>query len=302
MKRILLVITCLALFSLVACDAGLFDSNRPSALTSRSILQTEAGPEGAPASPGEAATAEAPLASEEPVEPEAVAPTATATDAPQASETSAASEVIQSKAGPSPQPSPTQASTPSSTEIPPATPTGVEQPSPTAPALDSLLAALAASLKLQPSQLKITELEPVTWPNLCFDFIRSNAAACPGAPAPGYQGLAVTSQALFGGPPLYAFRSSQDAQLVFAIPAAALAARQDLASQLNLDPEAIEIASVKAITWPDTCALRPTPHPKNAICLNVAMPGWQIELRVRSSLYQYATDLNGLELLRANRP
>jgi hypothetical protein len=293
MKKILLVITCLALFSLVACDAGLFDSNRPSALTSGSILQTEASPEGAPASPGVPAATGTQLAPQEPAETEAAPRSATATTTPQATKTIAVTEAIQSKAGPS---------TPTPTEMPSPSPTLAEQSSPTTPALDPLLAALAASLKLQPSQLRITELEPVTWPNLCFDFIRSNAAACPGAPVPGYQGLAVTSQSLFGGPPLYAFRSSQDAQLVFSLPAAALAARQDLARQLNLVPEAIEIAAVKAVTWPDTCALLPTPRPKNAICLSVAMPGWQIELRVRSSLYRYATDLNGLELLRANGP
>lgn len=296
MKQLLLI-TCLLLFSLAACNGSLFDSNGPSALTSGSILQTEANPEGAPASPGEPVVAETPLAPEGPIETETAAPTATSTALPQTTATTAATEAFQSNVGPSPQPS-----TPSPSEVPPSTPTVVEQPSPNLAALDPLLAALATSLKLQPSQLRITELEAVTWPNLCFDFIRSNAAACPGAPAPGFQGLVETTQAVFGGLPLFAFRSSQDAQLVFTIPAAALAARQDLASQLNLSPQAIEIASVKPVTWPDTCALLPTPHPKTALCLRVAMPGWQIELRLHSSLYQYATDLNGLELLRASGP
>ncbi len=297
MKRITLI-TCLLLFSLVACDAGLFDSNRPSALTSGSILQTKASPQGAPTDPGEPAVAETLLAPVEPIETEA----AVATAFLQAGATVAATEVVQSNTGPNPQPSPTEASTPALSEIPLATPTLAEQPSPALSTLDPLLAALATSLKLQPSQLRITELEAITWPNLCFDFIRSNAAACPGAPVPGFQGLVETTQALFGGPPLYAFRSSQDAQLVFSIPAAALAARQDLASRLNLEAEAVEVAAVKPVTWPDTCALLPTPHPKNAICLSVAMPGWQIELRVRSSIYKYATDLNGLELLRSSEP
>lgn len=297
MKQILLI-TCLLLFSLVACDAGLFDSNQPSALTSGSILQTEASPQGAPTDPGEPAVAETLLAPVEPIETEA----AVATAVLQAATTVAATEVVQSNTVRNPQPSPTEASTPALSEIPLATPTLAEQPSPTLPTLDPLLAALATSLKLQPSQLRITELEAITWPNLCFDFIRSNAAACPGAPVPGFQGLVEISQAVFGGLPQFAFRSSQDAQLVFTIPVAALAARQDLANQLNMAPVSIEITSVKAVTWPDTCALLPTPHPKSAICLSVAMPGWQIELLVRSSIYQYATDVNGLELLRASGP
>ncbi len=62
--------------------------------------------------------------------------------------------------------------------------------------------------------------------------------------------------------------------------------RQDLAEQLNIASNNIEIVQVKAVVWSDTCLGLPAPE----LCARGETPGYQVILRVLGQEYRYHTD------------
>ena len=71
---------------------------------------------------------------------------------------------------------------------------------------------------------------------------------------------------------------------------AVVAAREDLLANVDLDPNALEVVSVTAMTFSDACldvtALTPTPE----LCAQVITPGYEIVFRVGGTSYTYRTD------------
>ena len=74
---------------------------------------------------------------------------------------------------------------------------------------------------------------------------------------------------------------------------AVVAAREDLLANVDLDPNALEVVSVTAMTFSDACldvtALTPTPE----LCAQVITPGYEIVFRVGGTSYTYHTDESG---------
>ncbi|MBP1692685.1 MAG: hypothetical protein H6Q37_568 [Chloroflexi bacterium] len=197
----------------------------------------------------------------------------------------------------------------------PITPTNlmVEQPSTATPvnamppakstlvAPPSVLASLAHLFQVDPTRLVISDLEAVSWSSLCFDFPRGNPMACNQITTPGLQGRVLVIKKMFGGDPVYAFRSDADGELIYTLPAAALAARDLLSGTAGLLPEDIRFILVEKWDWPNTCAMTPAPLPKDALCITVPLPGWRVVLSANEMIYEYHTDVNG-EVVQPSLP
>jgi hypothetical protein len=64
-------------------------------------------------------------------------------------------------------------------------------------------------------------------------------------------------------------------------------ARQDLAARLGVDPEAVEMGSVRPKVWPDASLGCPKPDMMYA---QVETPGYEIELKANGKTYRYHAD------------
>jgi len=165
----------------------------------------------------------------------------------------------------------------------------------------TLLSGLANLLNVDPGKLVISDLVPVSWPDLCFDFLRGNSTACNQITTPGYQGRVLINQKAFGGNPQYTFRSDAAGKLIYTLPVAALAARDVLSAAKGVSPDAIHFILVEKWDWPNTCAMTPAPLPKDALCIAVPLPGWRVVLGANASIYEYHTDLNG-QVVQSSMP
>jgi hypothetical protein len=156
-----------------------------------------------------------------------------------------------------------------------------------------LVEELARLLKVGSQHLVIHNLQPIIWPNLCFDFKRKDTPLCNQIPTRGYQGSVTVSGATFGGDPQYEFHSNEKGDLLYVMPRAALTARQSLANQLDIQVGEIYFDRVEPWTWPNTCALTPTPSPTGEVCIEIQIPGWRVVLGANQGLYEFHTDTNG---------
>jgi hypothetical protein len=155
---------------------------------------------------------------------------------------------------------------------------------------------------VSPQQLEIRDLKPVIWPDLCFDFRRKNSPSCNQLPTPGYQGRVTVLRMAFGGDPQYEFRSDERGDLLYLMPVAALAARQSLAGQLGVSAGEIYFDKVERWSWPNSCAITPTPLPVGAACVQVQLPGWRVILGANQALYEFHTDVNGQVIQSVQAP
>ncbi len=73
-------------------------------------------------------------------------------------------------------------------------------------------------------------------------------------------------------------------------PVAALNARADLVSRLQVDPDTIKLVSVEAVEWPDGCLGVQTP---GVMCTMVITPGYRVVLEADGKQYEYHTSANG---------
>lgn len=77
-------------------------------------------------------------------------------------------------------------------------------------------------------------------------------------------------------------------------------AREELARQLGLAPEAIRLVSVQAVEWPDTSLGCPQPGMMYA---QVITPGFRVILEAAGEQYEFHTDQGGaVELCEAEHP
>jgi hypothetical protein len=75
-------------------------------------------------------------------------------------------------------------------------------------------------------------------------------------------------------------------------------ARQDLARQLEIDPEDIEVRQAQAVEWNDSSLGCPKP---DSSYLQVITPGYRIELFAAEMLYTYHTDQQST-VVRCDQP
>ncbi len=73
-------------------------------------------------------------------------------------------------------------------------------------------------------------------------------------------------------------------------PAAALNARADLVSRLQVDADTIKLVSVEPVDWPDGCLGVQTP---GVMCTMVITPGYRVILEADGKQYEYHTNASG---------
>lgn len=72
-----------------------------------------------------------------------------------------------------------------------------------------------------------------------------------------------------------------------------------LATQLLLEPGAIEVVSIESAQWPDACLGLPA---EGEICATVLTPGYTVVLRVGLDTYEFRTDVTGEQIRVAGAP
>lgn len=77
------------------------------------------------------------------------------------------------------------------------------------------------------------------------------------------------------------------------------AVRQMVMQQLGVDADAITIASVEAVDWPDACLGVSQP---DVMCAQVITPGYRVVIEANGQRYEYHTDATGGEIVLANAP
>lgn len=93
-----------------------------------------------------------------------------------------------------------------------------------------------------------------------------------------------------------------DATVPGAAPATALdnpavtAARQALASRLQVEAEVIRVIAVEEVEWPDGCLGVRLP---GVMCIQVIVPGYRITLEAGDRRYVYHTDQTGQQVILA---
>lgn len=76
-------------------------------------------------------------------------------------------------------------------------------------------------------------------------------------------------------------------------PPAVTAAIQYIAYSLNVDPARVEVLSIEAVDWSDSCLGLPEAEEG---CVEVITPGWLIIMRVEGQIYQVSTDQFGKDV------
>jgi hypothetical protein len=73
-------------------------------------------------------------------------------------------------------------------------------------------------------------------------------------------------------------------------PPAVTAAIEMLASELSVDPAAVEVTAFDSVNWPNSCLGAPRPGEQ---CAQAVTPGWQVDLIVDEAQYEAHTDQLG---------
>jgi len=76
-------------------------------------------------------------------------------------------------------------------------------------------------------------------------------------------------------------------------PPAVTAAIQYISYSLNVEPAGVEVLSIEAVDWPDSCLGLPEAVEE---CIKVITPGWLIIMRVEGQIYQVSTDQFGKDV------
>jgi hypothetical protein len=79
------------------------------------------------------------------------------------------------------------------------------------------------------------------------------------------------------------------------LPAAAEAARQQLANTLGIDITQIQVVAIESTEWPDACLGLPD---EGEVCAQVITPGYELTMEVNQQEYVIRTDQTG-EIIRS---
>jgi hypothetical protein len=159
------------------------------------------------------------------------------------------------------------------------------------PAVRAALEALAASLGIDADQITVVSVEAVDWPDGCLGVHRIGVMCTMGI-VPGYRiVLAANGQT-------FEYHTNADGSALTPAgdlpvePPAELveAARQALAEALGVALDAITVANVSAVEWPDACLGLARP---GTACAEVITPGYLIELAAGGQTYEYHTNQDG---------
>jgi hypothetical protein len=178
---------------------------------------------------------------------------------------------------------------------PTATPaTGSELPGEAAGAVAAARSQLATRVGAEPGDIAVVSTSQMEWPDGCLGLGEPDEmctqAIVPGwlvvlrAPADDIVYEARTDQT--GN----TVRFQQTADPGAELPIAAVRARQELAAQLGLGTEAVEVLAYEQVEWPDSCLGLPEP---TEMCAQVITPGWLVTLLAGDQRYEAHTTREG---------
>ncbi len=202
---------------------------------------------------------------------------------------------VPTEVGPTPaEPTPAQPTSEPTTETPTEAPEDL-------PAANAAVQALAALLGIDPSLITVAEVEAVEWNDSCLGIVRIDAICAQGI-VPGYRlSLAVEGRQ-------FEYHTNEDGS-AFALAPAAIEAEVEpavaavvkaLAQALGLPEYRVNVVSVEAVEWPDSC-LGVTRI--DALCAQGIVPGYRLVVEavgdVSGQLYEYHTNQDGSALTLA---
>jgi hypothetical protein len=178
---------------------------------------------------------------------------------------------------------------------PDATPTlAPEEAGAAGEAIEAARNELAARLGVEPADLVVVSSNEMEWPNACLGLAEAGEM-CAEVITPGW--LVVLRAP--GEELLYEVRTDQSGRTVRfqqavdpgqELPLAAVRAREQLAGQLGISPEIVEVVNLAQEEWPDSCLGLPE---RDEMCAQVITPGWLIELEAEGRRYQAHTTREG---------
>lgn len=172
-------------------------------------------------------------------------------------------------------------------------------------AVDASLASLSELLHINASQIKISAVEPVEWPNACLGNQKADEM-CADVIMPGYR---ITLEA---GGESYEFHTNLDGSQIrmveaalpdgmsaTSLPPAVKAARQSLIQQQRVLPEVVRVIRSEPVQWRDGCLGVERP---GMMCTQVITPGYRVILEADGKQYEYHTNESGSTVISAGTP
>ena len=188
--------------------------------------------------------------------------------------------------------------------LPVTSPTITPQPTPEAlevypPAVWAGLEDLALHLEMDPDQIQVISYQEESWPDSCLGLAAADEM-CLQVITPGYRVLLGASDQRFeyhtdqsggtrrviGDTVLEPIKPGLDLDKSKAI----LSAMQALNQATGIPLSEIQVASVEAAQWPDSCLGLPR---SDEMCAEVITPGWNIILDTADNIYIFHTDQSG---------
>jgi hypothetical protein len=159
----------------------------------------------------------------------------------------------------------------------------ITQQAPNEDPIAMIHARVAEELDIQLDAVQIVMLEPTEWPDACLG-LPAEGEMCATVITPGYHGtIQAESQT-------YTLRANQDGTRVVVIPGAVDPAREALAQDLEIDPEAITLVSFESVEWEDACL---GIDKEGQVCAQVVTPGHRFIFRANGQRYEVRTDTTG---------
>jgi hypothetical protein len=153
---------------------------------------------------------------------------------------------------------------------------------------------LAAELGIGVDGLEVLSFNPVEWTDSCLG-LGGPAESCLQAITPGWQVMlrAIDEDVVYEvrtdeGGDVVRFQPAADPGAE--LPAPAARAREQLAAELGVGLETVEVVSFHEEEWPDSCLGMAGP---DEMCLQAITPGWLVLLSVNGQAYEAHTDRTG---------
>lgn len=151
---------------------------------------------------------------------------------------------------------------------------------------------LRAELGVEADAITVTSFEPTEWPDACLG-LPDEGEMCAQVITPGYLVI------LNAEGDTHRARTNQDGTVVrfedetreeSDLPAAAVAARQQLAAELGIDAEAVTVESFDATEWPNACLGLSA---AGEMCAEVITPGYLVILNAEGETHRARTNRDG---------
>lgn len=205
----------------------------------------------------------------------------------------AACAQVEPEPGAAPQETASPTAEPAATAAAPATETP-EAEDEAAAAVEAARAALAQRIGANAGEIEVVSSEQMEWPNACLGLPEAGEM-CAEVVTPGW--LVVLR--VPGDDLLYEARTDQAGDVVrfqetadptTELPVAAVRAREELAAELGVTIEQVEVVSFTQEEWTDSCLGLGGPAES---CLQAITPGWLVLLSVEGQTYEVRTDRTG---------